>query len=451
MLHIVALVLSLLSLLAGFLHYIKLGYSRLDASALLYLAKLGAGAGAPLLALLGLVAALLGLLGHAPLAVAAGLSGAFLSVYYVRRLTAARGGAEGALNITGHVPPATAARLLPARWVGWLPPGPRPRVEKDVPFWTPPGALRPLLCDVWRPAEAVPYSGTMVLYFHSGGWQNLDKDRYTRPFFRRLCAQGHVVMDVAYRLCHEADLRAMVGDVKRAIVWAKEHARCCGTRRAEIVLCGASAGAHLALLAAYTPSHPELDPGDLFGADTSVRGVISFYGLPTLSWLGLRPSRPSSPAFVALARRFGLISPHKHLDWPDVMRHLLGGLPNEVPEAAALYSPIQHVGPHCPPTLIIHGRHDRVVPVQDARDLYAALRSAGAPVVYLELPFVEHAFDLVALRISPPAQAALYELERFVALLADGAWVTKSIQPKDHRSLRARSTDNGSTLRSRMW
>ena len=85
---------------------------------------------------------------------------------------------------------------------------------------------------------------------------------------------------------------------------------------------------------------------------------------------------------------------------------------------AALMSPITHVGPHCPPTLLIQGSHDHITSLDDVRALYYSLETTGVPVVYAELPYVEHAFDLVAPRTSPAAQAALYDVERFLALMA---------------------------------
>jgi hypothetical protein len=41
-----------------------------------------------------------------------------------------------------------------------------------------------------------------------------------------------------------------------------------------------------------------------------------------------------------------------------------------------------------------------------------------ACILHVEYPQTEHAFDLILPQISPPAQAALYETERFLALLA---------------------------------
>jgi len=61
------------------------------------------------------------------------------------------------------------------------------------------------------PPEGVPATGLAFIYLHASAWWILDKDSGTRPLFRHLVAQGHVVMDVAYRLCPEVDIYEMVG------------------------------------------------------------------------------------------------------------------------------------------------------------------------------------------------------------------------------------------------
>jgi acetyl esterase/lipase len=277
------------------------------------------------------------------------------------------------------------------------------------------------LCDIWQPPAHVPRSGLGVIYLHAGGWQNFDKDIGTRPFFRYLAAQGHVIIDVAYRMCGETDLLGMVGDVKRAIAWLKAHAAQYQVDLARVVLIGASAGGQLALTAAYAPNDPQLDPADLRGVDTSVRGVVSFYGPTDMLRFSEGTAHPDWPLFVRLGRKVGIVHKGQYLMWSDVECRLFGGPASSTPETVRLLSPIGHVGPNCPPTLLIHGAHDRVVPVERSRDLCAALRGQGVPVVYLELPLVDHAFDLPLLRVSPPAQAALYDIERFLALMA-GSW-----------------------------
>jgi acetyl esterase/lipase len=78
-------------------------------------------------------------------------------------------------------------------------------LKQNLPFATIPGSERQLLCDLWQPPENVPPSGLAFIYMHGSAWYLLDKDVGTRPFFSHLAAQGHVVMDVAYRLAPETD------------------------------------------------------------------------------------------------------------------------------------------------------------------------------------------------------------------------------------------------------
>lgn len=49
-----------------------------------------------------------------------------------------------------------------------------------------------------------------------------------------------------------------------------------------------------------------------------------------------------------------------------------------------------------PPFLLIHGEHDAIIPVHEARNFRAALEATSCnPVVYSEIPRAGHAFDLV--------------------------------------------------------
>jgi acetyl esterase/lipase len=293
-------------------------------------------------------------------------------------------------------------------------PAPTPRWQRDVVFGTigpadaGDGATEPrqLHCDLWQPPPGTAPSGLAFVYFHGGGWHQYDKDSLTRPFFRHLAAQGHSVMDVAYRLYPETDLSGMVGDGKRAVAWIKANAARYGVDPERIVIAGGSAGGHLALLIAYTPGHPDLTPPDLEKADTAVRAVVALY--PVVD-LGAYMAYNDYATFKLGPLAFP--SPR------DVVPDLLGGMPDEVPERYELVSPLSHVGPACPPTLLLQAGHDHVVPVESVRALHRRLVEAGVPAVYVEFPGSEHAFDMALPRLSPAAQAAWTDIDRFLALI----------------------------------
>lgn len=58
-------------------------------------------------------------------------------------------------------------------------------------------------------------------------------------------------------------------------------------------------------------------------------------------------------------------------------------------------SPLLRVRPDAPPFFVIHGTHDSLVPVDQARQFVRRLREVSrSPVAYAELPGTQHAFDV---------------------------------------------------------
>ncbi len=322
--------------------------------------------------------------------------------------------------------------LVPRRWGVRLGAVPEPRVQRDIPFWRLQEQGRPLLCDIWQPALEVQLSGLGFIYLHGSAWTVLDKDCGTRTEFGHLVAQGHVVMDVAYRLFPETDIAGMVGDAKRAVAWLKANGADYGVDPDRIVLGGGSAGGHIAMLAAYTAGHPQLTPADVRDADTSVHGVLGWYSpvdlaacyehyeIATLA--EMMPSQPdwNAPPAPLMRRLLGADADRLalqngpgggRLDW------IVGGTPQEVPERYALLSPITHVHAGCPPTLLMQGRDDIIVPPGPALELQERLREAGVQAAVLLLPQADHGFDLMGTNWSPAARQALWHAERFLALV----------------------------------
>lgn len=278
-----------------------------------------------------------------------------------------------------------------------------------------------ILVDVWLPADPTAPSGTGIIYLHGSGWHYANKDFGTRHFFRYLTGQGHVIVDVAYTLAPKADLFGMTADIKRAVAWMKNHAGELGIDPGRIVLMGGSAGGHLALLAGYTPNHPQFDPEDVT-CDTSVCAVVSYYGPPDLAAQfdrfnelpGLTGKTRFERIFMSyLESRFGF----ETVPVGQLLPQFLGGMPEQIPDLYALGSPCNYVGPHCPPTLLLQGTHDFSGAAPEVRKLYTSLKQAGQVVFLLEMPDAEHGFDLYKPHWSPAAQAATYITERFLAML----------------------------------
>ena len=413
---ILATILSGLSLLMSVLFLIRL---KTLLRLMVWFPKLIAGALSPYWAIMGAVGAVIGWVYRGFWAIPMGIVGAGMMIWYVWQCTRDHEGFENAFGVgwSDQILPQQAKYMVQKRWTWFLKmkASPEPSFERDIAFWTIPDTERELLCDVWRPANG-NVSGLAFVYFHGSGWYLGDKDKGTRPFFRHLVAQGHTVMDVAYRLCPEVDIYGMIGDVKRAIAWIKANASRYGVNTEKIVLGGGSAGAHLALLAGYTPQLAEFTPEDVKSADLSVCGIVSYYGPTDLLAVYQHTNQQQ---LVDLAP----VPIGNDPDYTKNMRDagrldiLLGGHPQDVPDMYQLASPITHVHPGCPPTLLAHGNHDILVPVDDTRALYTKLVESGVPAIKLIFPNTDHAFDFVFPHFNPTAQSALYDVDRFLALL----------------------------------
>jgi acetyl esterase/lipase len=392
---------------------------------LLWLPKLLGGALSPITGLLGALGALIGLARRDWTLTGAGLLSAGLAARLVADLPdvdqelayLAAASSEGSAT-DSQVP------LAPARPLGRAGCA---EFEGNLVIGHKAESGRPLRADLWPPANALP-SGLGLIYAHGSGWRVGDKDMGTRPFFRRLAAQGHLVLDIAYSLWPTASVPAMVSEVNQAILWLKENGPAYGVNPERIVLMGGSAGAHLALLAAYTPGHPAFRPAGAPGSadDTSVRGVVAFY--PPVDLLAFEEeagdSRPSSPGLVdriaqAIMNRIFTVRDEdggaKGFD--NFLAEMVGGTPAEIPDTYRLLSPIYHVGAHCPPTLLLQGSDDVFGLAPGVRRLHECLRAAGVPSALLEFPHTEHGFDLLLPHISPTARAATRAVEQFLARL----------------------------------
>jgi acetyl esterase/lipase len=400
--------------------------------------KLFAGALTPVWGLAGAVSGLLGLLSGAPLAALFGGWSAYTAWDYLKHVITVTpaGTLEKAFGpqAAGRIPPERAARMLSQRWGPSFPAAPEARVQRDLPFWTLDGG-RKLLCDVWQPPVGIRPSGLALLYFHGSAWTMMDKDVGTRTLFGHLAAQGHVVMDAAYRLAPETDMAGMAGDVKRAMVWMKAHAADYAIDPHQVVLMGSSAGGQLSMLVGFSPYHPDMTPADVKDADLSVRAVVSFYGPSDLTACyfhtnqdkttgHLREVPPPVPPNPEMEARMRRMLGERYERWgmdkgtsAGSFLALLGGHPDQVPEKYALFSPVCHVHPGCPPVFLAQGVDDLIVPVEATRALAGKLQDAGVPVVNLIFPDTDHGFELAMPRLNPAARVAFYELDRFLALM----------------------------------
>jgi acetyl esterase/lipase len=400
-----------------------------------WLIKVGVSGLSPLLFVTSLITTFLGIVAGSIAVLAMSVLSASLYTMHIMTTTTAQqsGTLKKKLSNPKLIPNDRLRYFLRSPYVIRLPRSPEPVLHNDIPYYTIEGSNRQLLCDVWEPPQHIRHSGLAFIYLHGSAWTHLDKDYGSRPFFRRIAAQGHVIMDVAYRLFPETDFLGMVHDTKHAIDWMKANAERYAIDPAKIIIGGGSAGAHLAMLAAYSSANKKLTPPDLLEEDVSVLAAVSLYGQANLSDTyyhtcqhlqeKLPPAKKQKntsvqmPAWMqkSMGKNFHRLGFDKNVA-PGQLVPILGGTPAEKPEAYAVFSPISHVDANSPPTLIIHGEHDILAPLKAIRALKRKLTISDVPVSMHVFPQTDHAFDLILPRISPSAHAALYIIERFLAL-----------------------------------
>jgi len=249
------------------------------------------------------------------------------------------------------------------------------------------------LFDLYRPKARVE-NAPVVLQIHGGGWAVGHKQQQGLPLLVDLASRGFVGVSVNYRLSPRATFPEHLIDVKRALIWIREHIREYGGDPDCVIVTGGSAGGHLAALLALTPNVPEYQP-DHEHIDTTVQACIPFYGLYDLD--GAVGSEVSAGVLQLWEQR---ILKRKRADNHAAFRKA---------------SPIAHVHEDAPPFFVIHGTHDTVIPTRAGRSFAMTLRKVSrSKVVYAELPFAQHAFDVFH---SMRTHHAIRAIHRFLAFV----------------------------------
>src|SRR5437879_953184 len=110
--------------------------------------------------------------------------------------------------------------------------------------------------DILYPREAAPGLRPGVIMFHGGGWIRSTKETMMTAFCKPFLEQGFVVANVEYRVATAAVAPAAVDDALKAAQWFYDHAAQYHVDTRRVVVTGASAGGHLALMVGMTSKVP---------------------------------------------------------------------------------------------------------------------------------------------------------------------------------------------------
>ncbi|WP_178133493.1 alpha/beta hydrolase [Vineibacter terrae] len=216
--------------------------------------------------------------------------------------------------------------------------------------------------DVFTPAGSSPPGGRpALLYIHGGYWQSNHKDSYSFPA-PVVTGTGALYIAATYDLCPDVTMTVLLEQVRQAVGWLHLHARDIGLDPARLVVAGHSAGGHIAASLAHT--------------DWAARGLPAGALAGALPLSGLYDLEPIRLNYLNAACRM------------------------DVAEAAAL-SPIRHIRPGAPPTVLVVGGAELPELVRQTRDYGAALAQAGVPPrAVVESPGDNH-FSVVDVLFDP--------------------------------------------------
>jgi len=230
------------------------------------------------------------------------------------------------------------------------------------------------LLDVWRRPD-LPPNAPVLLFVPGGAWVQGTRVLQGHTLLAHLVKRGWVCLTMDYRVSPVHRWPRHIADVNAAVAWARANVDKYGGDRGFVAIAGCSAGGHLASLAGLTCGDPTFRGELTEDADTSVDAVVGIYG--RYDW---------QDRSTATRRNF-----QRFLERVVVRRSQ-----SRHPEVFEAASPLARIHQDAPPTLLVHGELDTIIPVGEALTFHAALAAvSNNPVEFVEIPRAGHAFDLV--------------------------------------------------------
>lgn len=213
--------------------------------------------------------------------------------------------------------------------------------------------------DIYLPAN-LSTSNTKVLFMvHGGGWTEGDKADFTGWVAAiQASLPDFAIININYRLIanNQHLFPTQENDLKAAVecIYAKRDNYFLSEKWAFM---GASAGGHLVLLQSYKYNTP-----------VKAKAVVSFFGPTDLTTL-YNSTNPAIPLLLA---------------------GVTGTTPALHPQAYIQSSPVSFVNSQSPPTMLLQGGTDPLVPPSQQLLLKEKLQAAGVPNQYVFYPTEGH-------------------------------------------------------------
>lgn len=233
----------------------------------------------------------------------------------------------------------------------------------------------PLWLDIYRPPQTLTHRlSPVIMFVHGGGF--VEGTRKMGAANRRSYANaGWTVISIDYRLARpdRPTWGLATHDVRCALAWTAAHAAELDIDISRLTLSGASAGGSLAIAAAYS-------------ADNGVQDA------------SCGPRVPRVAAVVAKAPLIDALGSWQHPgEFRDLQRsymsNYLGGSPQRYPKRYAAVDVRRYIGSTNPPTLLLAGANDPLLPATAIEDFARRLADKGSEARLVMFPYSGHEFN----------------------------------------------------------
>ena len=216
-----------------------------------------------------------------------------------------------------------------------------------------------LTFDVYKPEQA---NGTGILFMVSGGWFS----RWRPPqqnigWFKPMLDKGFTVFAVRHGSSPKYVIPEIIEDVRRSVRFIRLRAKDYGVDPERLGVAGASAGGHLSLMLGTTSDKGNPDAKDeVLRITDRVAAVVAYFPPTDLrAWVNKAPDYPA-------------------LNFEEAK--------------AADCSPLLHVSEDDPPTLLIHGDKDELVPIEHSEKIFAEFEKHKVTSELLVIKGAGHGF-----------------------------------------------------------
>jgi acetyl esterase/lipase len=221
-----------------------------------------------------------------------------------------------------------------------------------------------LTLDVYKPKQAA--NGAGVLLMVSGGWYSpWTPPDPSNPFIQPLLKAGFTVFAVRHGSSPRYVVPEIVEDVRRSVRFIRRNADRFGVDPDRLGVTGGSAGGHLSLMLGTAADNGDLKAKDPVLRDSDRVAAVVAYFPPTdlRAWVEETSSyRKNFPALRITK------------------------------EQAAAASPLLHVSSDDPPTLLISGDKDELVPIDHSQNILKAFEEHGVEAELVTIEGAGHGF-----------------------------------------------------------